>query len=189
MTTRGYARVSTSDQTTEPQRLALAAAGIGQVAEETISGAVPAARRPVLARLLAELAPGDTLAVARLDRLGRDPADVLVLARDLTARGVGLRLLDLGVDTRTPAGGLLLAMLAAVAGWERAVLIERTHAGLDAARARGALLGRRPRLTEAQVAEARRLLAEGRPVAQVARLFRASRSSVYRALERHAALL
>lgn len=187
MAVRGYARVSTGEQTTEPQVIALRAAGVEAVALEVVSGATPAARRPILAGLLADLRQGDTLAVARLDRLGRDPADVLALLRDLDARGVGVRLLDMGTDTASPAGRLVVGVLAAVAGWERDVLRERTKAGLVAARRRGARIGRPPSLAPAQVQEARRMLSEGRSGAEVARLFRTSRASLYRALERHPA--
>lgn len=182
--TWGYARVSGDTQTTAPQADALAAAGIApvRVVAETVSGAVPAAVRPRLASLLAILRPGDTLAAVRLDRLGRDPADVLALARDLDRRGVRLRLLDLGADTGTPAGRVLLAVLAAVAGWEREVLIERTREGLTAARARGQALGRRRTLDRHQRRHAAELAAEGLSVREVARRLGCSPSVAHRAV-------
>ena len=182
--TWGYARVSTSEQTTEPQALALASAGVpaSRIVAETISGSRAAAARPALAGLLAVLRPGDTLAAVRLDRIGRDPADVLTLARDLDRRGVRLRLLDLGADTGTPAGRVLLAVLAAVAGWERETLVERTRDGLAAARARGQSLGRRRTLTPVQRAHAAELAAAGHSIREVGRRLGCGRSIAHRAV-------
>lgn len=180
----GYARRSTDDQVTDAQRDALITAGIpaGRIIEEEISGAVPAARRPQLAGLLEILRPGDALAVARLDRLGRDPADTLTLLRDLGARGVRVRLLDLGADTSTPAGELVVGVLAVVAGWERAILRTRTREGLAAARLRGQPLGRRRTLTPHQRTHAAELAAGGLSVREVARRLGCAPSVAHRAI-------
>lgn len=185
MPTYAYARISTADQTHAGQVDALLAAGIpaDRITLETVSGAVPAAKRPGMSTLLGQLNPGDSLVVARLDRLGRDPADVLGLLRDLEARDVGVRLLDMGADTATPAGRLVVAVLAAVAGWERDILRERTRQGMRAAGARGQHLGRRHTLTPHQRREAARLGEEGRTVAEVAALLRCSRSVAHRAMQ------
>jgi putative DNA-invertase from lambdoid prophage Rac len=182
--TWGYARISGADQTHASQTVALAAAGIdpGRIVIETVSGAVAAATRPVLAGLLAALRSGDTLAAVRLDRVGRDPADVLAVARDLDRRGVRLRLLDLGADTGTPAGRVLLAVLAAVAGWERETLIERTREGLAAARKRGQPLGRHPALTQAQRAHAAELATAGHSIRDVARRLGCGPTVAHRAI-------
>lgn len=174
MTAYGYARVSTHEQTTDPQTHALRAAGVPdeRITAETISGAVAAQRRPVLSVLLARLASSDSLVVVRLDRLGRDPADVLSVLRELDERGVAVRLLDMGADTGTPAGRLVVGVLAAVAGWERDVLRERTREGLASAAAQGRKGGRRPALTLAQVAHAHELRDEGKSLRDIASILR-----------------
>lgn len=131
----GYARVSTADQDLAAQRAALAAAGCAEIVEETASGA--AAARPALARLLARIGRGDTLVVARLDRLARSLAHLLAVLARLEARGAGFRSLADPIDTAGPSGTLVLQILGAVAEFERALIRERTRAGLAAARARG----------------------------------------------------
>jgi DNA invertase Pin-like site-specific DNA recombinase len=165
----GYARVSTADQDLAAQRAALAAAGCALIVEETASGADAA--RPALARLLARIAPGDTLVVVRLDRLARSLTHLLAVIARLRARSAALRSLGDPIDTSGPSGVLVLQILGAVAEFERALIRERTRAGLAAARARGraggnpGLLARDPR-TLAALAEARararlaRILAE-----------------------------
>ncbi|TPG37941.1 recombinase family protein [Roseomonas nepalensis] len=183
--TWGYARVSTDEQTTARQLDALASAGIpaGRVVQEAISGGIPARARPRLAGLLAVLRPGDVLAALAVDRLGRDPADVLALARDLTGQGVRLRLLGMGIETGTPTGDLVLGVLATVAGWERSIIKERTRQGLAAARLRGKSLGRRPTLLPPQRQHARTLAAQGTPVREIARILGCSSSIAHRAVQ------
>ena len=180
MGTYGYARVSTADQDTAAQAAALAAAGVVAVdiVAEIVSGAVPAERRPLLASLLARLGAGDVLAVAKLDRLGRDAADLLGVLADLDRRGVTVRLLDMGADTSTAAGRLVVAVLAAVAEWERGVMLERTRAGMAAARRAGRHPGRRHRLTPFQKEEVRRMTSEGRSVRDIARVLGVGKSIV-----------
>jgi DNA invertase Pin-like site-specific DNA recombinase len=131
----GYARISTAEQDLAAQRSALAAAGCAEIVEETASGAEAA--RPALARLLARIGRGDTLVVARLDRLARSLAHLLAVIARLEARGVGFRSLADPIDTAGPSGTLVLQILGAVAEFERALIRERTRAGLAAARARG----------------------------------------------------
>lgn len=181
----GYARVSTDDQTTEPQVLLLSHAGVPReyIIEETVSGGALSGMRPRLAGLLWTLRSGDTLAVARLDRLGRDPADTLTVIKELQGRGVGVRLLDMGAATNTPAGALVIGVLAAVAGWERAVLIERTKEGLASARQRGIRLGRRPRLSLHQKQVALDMASGGRSISEISSILGVSRSIVHRALQ------
>jgi DNA invertase Pin-like site-specific DNA recombinase len=131
----GYARVSTAEQDLAAQRRALAAAGCVEIVAETASGGD--ASRPELARLLARLGPGDTLVVARLDRLARSLAHLLAVIAGLEARGARFRSLADPIDTTGPSGTLVLQILGAVAEFERALIRERTRAGLAAARARG----------------------------------------------------
>jgi putative DNA-invertase from lambdoid prophage Rac len=178
----GYARVSREDQQLDLQLDALEAAGVprANIVEEKESGA---RQRPGFDALLERLRPGDSLVAWKVDRLGRDALAAITVARDLDARGVRVVITTLGVDSSTPAGRMVFGVLAQLAEFERATLIERTNAGLAAARKRGTHLGRRFRLTPHQQQEARRIRAEeGKTYAQLAALFRVSRSVVWRAV-------
>src|SRR4051812_43322798 len=128
----GYARVSTEDQGTDPQVDELRAAGCELVLEEHASGADRG--RPVLARLLREITPGETLVVVRLDRLARSVGHLLAVIEQLEANGAHFRSLRDPIDTSTPQGMFSLQVLGAVAQLERALIAERTKAGLNAAR-------------------------------------------------------
>ncbi len=135
----GYARVSTDEQGTDPQLDELRAAGCATVREEHASGADR--NRPVLARLLRDISPGETLVVVRLDRLARSVSHLLAVIEQLEARGAHFRSLHDPIDTATPQGMFSLQVLGAVAQLERALIAERTKAGLNAARARGRIGG------------------------------------------------
>src|SRR5271157_5409588 len=135
----GYARVSTDDQGTDPQRDELRDAGCDMVLEEHASGADPA--RPVLARLLRDIRPGETLVVVRLDRLARSVSHLLAVIEQLETAGAHFRSLRDPIDTTTPQGMFSLQVLGAVAQLERALIAERTKAGLRAARRRGRIGG------------------------------------------------
>jgi DNA invertase Pin-like site-specific DNA recombinase len=126
----GYARVSTEEQGTDPQLDELRAAGCATVLEEHASGAD---RRPVLARLLHEIRPGETLVVVRLDRLARSVSHLLAVIEQLEAAGAHFRSLRDPIDTTTPQGMFSLQVLGAVAQLERALIAERTKAGRRAA--------------------------------------------------------
>ena len=139
MTLIGYARVSTGEQDLTPQLDSLHAAGCAVVFEEHASGASPA--RPRLAAALARVRQGDTLAVARIDRLARSLSHLLEVVEALRTRGVHFRSLADPIDTAGPSGVLVLQMLGAVAEFERALIRERTKAGLAAAKARGRVGG------------------------------------------------
>jgi DNA invertase Pin-like site-specific DNA recombinase len=135
----GYARVSTEEQGTDPQVDELRAAGCASILEEHASGADRT--RPVLARLLRDIAAGETLVVVRLDRLARSVSHLLAVIEQLEARGAHFRSLHDPIDTSTPQGMFSLQVLGAVAQLERALIAERTKAGLRAARARGRIGG------------------------------------------------
>ncbi len=135
----GYARVSTEEQGTDPQRDELRAAGCAAILEEHASGSDRG--RPVLARLLREIQPGETLTVVRLDRLARSVSHLLAVIEQLEARGAHFRSLRDPIDTSTPQGMFSLQVLGAVAQLERALIAERTKAGLGAARSRGRVGG------------------------------------------------
>ena len=139
----GYARVSTTGQTLAGQVAALTQAGAARVVEETGSGGDR--QRPALTRLLRGIKPGDVLVVVRIDRLARSVAHLLEVIETLEARGAGFRSLGDPVDTTTPQGKFTLQILGAVAELERALIRERTLAGLETARKAGRI-GGNPRL-------------------------------------------
>ncbi len=131
----GYARVSTDEQATEAQEIELRSAGCDLIVQEHGSGASRA--RPALARLIREIGAGDTLIVVRLDRLARSVSHLLEVIEDLTTKGAHFRSLRDPIDTSTPQGMFSLQVLGAVAQLERALISERTKAGIKAAKAKG----------------------------------------------------
>ena len=180
----GYARVSRGeDQSTAAQRRLLREAGAGRVYEETMSGG--RWDRPELGRLLDQLRPGDVVLVWKLDRLSRSLKDLLHLLERIEAAGAGFRSLTESIDTTTPAGRMLTQMLGSFAEYERAMVRERTAAGLAAARAEGRVGGRRPKLTPQQRADVvENVLSGRRTAAQVARLYGVSGPTISRILAR-----
>lgn len=186
----GYGRVSTGQQTTENQRLELEQAGY-QIepeywyADDGVSGKVAASQRPAFKRMLGQIRKGESLIVSKLDRLGRDAIDVLQTVRQLGERGIKVIVLQLGTtDLTSPAGKLLLSMLAAVAEMERDLLVERTQAGLARAKAEGKTLGRPSKTTPAQRAEIRHKLGAGESVSALARDYAVSRANIIGIRER-----
>ncbi|WP_306150507.1 MULTISPECIES: recombinase family protein [unclassified Roseibium] len=135
----GYARVSTDDQATEAQEQELRSAGCEMIVEEYGSGASRA--RPALAKLVRDINAGETLVVVRLDRLARSVTHLLQVIEDLNAKGAHFRSLSDPIDTSTPQGMFSLQVLGAVAQFERALISERTKAGIKAAKAKGRLPG------------------------------------------------
>lgn len=179
----GYARVSTDDQNVALQRDALNAAGCEKIFEDQgISGATRS--RPGLDAALAALSVGDTLVVWKLDRLGRSMSHLIETITRLGDRNVGFRSLSEAIDTASAGGRLVFHLMGALAEFERALIIERTTAGLKAAKLRGIRVGRRKSLTKAQVDHARLLLQNGERAGAVARSLKVSRSTLYRALAR-----
>ncbi len=152
----GYARVSTDDQTLDLQLDALAQAGCARVFREIAHGATT--ERPQLDAALEQVLAGDTLVVWRLDRLGRSLPHLIDVVGQLRDRGVALRSLTEGIDTNTATGELVFHIFASLAQFERRLIVERTHAGLAAARARGRVGGRPSKMTPAKLAAARALL-------------------------------
>lgn len=175
----GYARVSTEDQTTNPQIDALTAHGCETIYSEQASG--KNTDRPELESCLKALRGGDTLTVWRLDRLGRSLADLIRIVNDLEGRGVGFASLTENIDTTTPAGKLMFHVFASLAEFERNLIRERTMAGLKASRARGKSSGRPPKLAGKDLAMARSLMADtSTNVGEIARRFGVSRATLYR---------
>lgn len=179
----GYARVSTEDQELGLQLDALERAGVAPddvFQDRGVSGAI--SERPGLSALLDAVQSGDTVVVWRLDRLGRSVLHLATLLEDFRVRKVRFRSLSEGVDLTTATGRMMLTILGSLAEFERELIRERTNAGLAAARRRGKVLGRKPRLTLHQKQEAARLIAEGQSYAEVGRLFNVDKSVVWRAV-------
>ena len=147
----GYARVSTDDQQLDLQRDALQQAGCVTLYEDVASGKNTA--RPDLAACLKALRIGDTLVVWRLDRLGRSLPDLIRIVGDLETKGVAFESLTEKIDTSSATGRLVFHLFGALAEFERSLTRERTQAGLAAARARGRVGGRQPKLSDKQVRE------------------------------------
>jgi DNA invertase Pin-like site-specific DNA recombinase len=135
----GYARVSTEDQTPLPQSQALESAGCAEIHEEQASGGNRA--RPVLARVPERISKGDTLVVARIDRLARSLSHLLEVIERLEAKAAFFRSIQDPIDTGSPQGKFTLQVLGAAAEFERALIRERTKAGLASARTKGRVGG------------------------------------------------
>lgn len=181
-----YARVSTIGQTTENQIGEVKAAGFAvqpsRVVSETISGSAPAMQRPAFRRLVDRLEADDVLVVTKLDRLGRNAIDVRATVDALAAIGVRIHCLTLGgVDLTSPAGRMTMQVIAAVAEFERDLIVERTQAGLARARSTGKALGRPASLSEEQKRQIAARLEAGSSVAALAREYKTSRQTISRA--------
>jgi DNA invertase Pin-like site-specific DNA recombinase len=184
----GYARVSTRAQDTDRQEQNLLSAGVRRddlYIDHGVSGGK--AVRPGLTKALDALHDGDTLVITTLDRLGRSTQDMLKLAGDLKAKGVALRVLNLGggdVDTSTPTGQLVLTVFAALAQMELEIKRERISDSVSKRRAAGKDLGgRKAQFTDSQIRNAARLIEAGQPAAHVARDLGMSRATLYRRMD------
>ncbi|WBU69419.1 recombinase family protein [Klebsiella pneumoniae] len=175
----GYARVSTGDQNLDLQKNALVRAECEQIFEDTASG--KNARRPGLKRALRRLRAGDVLVVWKLDRLGRSVRDLITLVSELQARGVNFRSLTDSIDTSTPAGRFFFHVMS-LAEMERELIVERTRAGLAAAREQGRVGGRRRVMTENVVEHCRRMLENGATRQQVADVTGVDVKTIYKYL-------
>lgn len=179
----GYARVSTQEQDNSAQIAALTQMGCARIFEEKVS----AGRwdRPELHRLIDQLRPGDVLVVWKLDRLSRSLKDLLTLLEKVQLAGAGFQSITEAIDTTTPAGRMMMQIVGSFAEFERAMLRERTHNGLSAARTEGRIGGRRPKLSTLQQQEIVQLVSSGqRTAADAARLFDVHPSTVARLLSK-----
>jgi len=174
----GYARVSTEDQNLEMQLRALKEAGCKKVFTDKVSGS--ASDRAGLKEALSHLREADTLVVWKLDRLGRSVKGLVDLVLDLESQHVHFRSLTDNIDTKTPAGRFFFHVMASLAQMERELIIERTRAGLNAARQQGRVGGRKRLMTEKKVAAAKKLLAGGTPPREVAQNIGISVPTLYR---------
>jgi len=175
----GYARVSTNDQDTAAQVEQLTAAGAAKVFRENISGAT--ADRPQLKKALAALDKGDVLLVTRIDRLARSTRDLLNIVHQAKEAGATFKsLAEPWADTSSELAEFMLTVLGAAAKLERATILARTAEGRARAKAKGKSLGRPFKLTPAQQAEARAMLAAGRSTTEVAEIFNVSQPTISR---------
>jgi DNA invertase Pin-like site-specific DNA recombinase len=176
----GYARTSTEDQLAglEAQERDLRALGCAHIFSEHVSAL--ADERPQLTAALLELRQGDTLVITKPDRLARSVRNLLGIVEDLKKRGIGIRIVSMGLDTGGPEGKLMLTMLGAVAEFERDIMLVRQREGIAKARTAGKYKGRKPR----DASEIRRLAAAGVNQVRIAAQLGLSRSTVHRAMVR-----
>jgi DNA invertase Pin-like site-specific DNA recombinase len=182
----GYARVSTVEQDAgfEAQERDLKTAGIQRMFSERTSAV---GQRKALEEALDFAREGDAIVVTKLDRLARSVADLVRIVERLTKKGVGLRILAMGVDTATPTGKLVLNVLGAIGQFEREVMLERQREGIAKAAAEGKYKGRKP-TARAKSADIIKLAGEGMKREDIASRLNVGVASVYRALaERRAA--
>ena len=180
----GYARTSTTEQEAglEAQLRDLASAGCERTFSERVSSVV---ERAELAKLIAFAREGDTIVVTKVDRLARDTTALWAIVKDLDAKGVGLRVLNLGgeaVDTKSATGKLVLTIFAGFAQFEREMMLERQREGIAKAKAEGKYNGRKPTARE-KTAEVLRLHQDGRTPTEIAKATGIGRGSVYRIVE------
>lgn len=174
----GYARVSTQDQNLALQQDALSKAGCQKIFEDKLSGS--RVDRPGLAKALEMLREDDTLVVWKLDRLGRSVKQLVNLVSELHKRGVQFKSLTDAIDTGTPSGRFFFHVMASLAEMERELTVERTRAGLEAARQLGRKGGRKPKMTGSKIESAKKLLSSGVPPRDVAKNLGVSIPTLYR---------
>jgi DNA invertase Pin-like site-specific DNA recombinase len=185
----GYGRVSTRDQNPDAQEDALREAGCDRIFVDKASGKL--ASRPELDKALITAREGDQFVVTKLDRLGRSLKNLIELVDRLKDQKVGLVILDQGIDTSTNMGRMFFQILGAIAEFEHAMMVERTHDGLAAARARGRVGGRKQALKPRQVKLAQEMYDElgddgkrKHTVQDIADELGVARTTIYRYLER-----
>lgn len=188
--TFAYCRVSTVDQTSDNQVREIQSAGFTidpkRVVVETVSGSTPARERKEFARLLDRLEEGDVLVVSKLDRLGRNAIDVRSIVEHLATEGVKVHCLALGgVDLTSAAGKMTMGVIAAVAEFERDLLVERTQSGLKRAKAQGKTLGRPQALNAEMQTAIREKRSNGASLGLLAKEYGVSRACIQRIEKRH----
>ena len=174
----GYARVSTQDQNLDMQRDALTQAGSDKIFEDMMSGT--RADRPGLKLAMEVLRDGDTLVVWKLDRLGRSVKGLVDLVGELAARGIQFISLTDSINTNTASGRFFFHVMASLAEMERELIVERTKAGLAAAKQQGRTGGRKRLMTDSKIDAAKKLMASGATPKSVARDLGVSVPTLYR---------
>ena len=183
MTKVGYARVSTRAQKDDSQIDELKAYGCEPVfTDKGVSGKLAA--RPELDKALAYMRKGDVFVITRMSRAMRSLKHMIALAEELRQRGINLVVIKQSIDTTTTQGRLVFNILASIDEFQRELIVEATHEGLEAARVRGRKGGRKPKLTPQQLEYARKMYdTRELTVTQIGTLFGVSRQTIYRALE------
>ena len=174
----GYARVSTTDQNLSLQKDALQKAGCERIYEDQISGTKE--NRPGLQKALEMLRENDTLVVWKLDRLGRSVKSLITLVSDLNSKNIQFKSITDSIDTSTPSGRFFFHVMASLAQMERELIVERTKAGLDAAKKLGRVGGRKRVMSESKLSSAKRLLEAGALPKDVAKDLGVSLATLYR---------
>lgn len=174
----GYARVSTTGQTLDAQVDALTRSGCERIFPETASGS--RSDRPILAEALEYLRPGDTLVVMKLDRAARSLRHLLDIMETLSRRKVEFVSVTEALDTSSPGGKLVFSIFGAIAEFERSLIVERTQAGLAAAKRRGRTGGRPRKMTDEKVIAARKLLSQDHSATEVAAMLGVSVPTLFR---------
>lgn len=178
----GYARVSTEDQHLHMQEDALKSAGCEEVFTDVASGTK--SQRPGLEKALSYLREGDTLVVWKLDRLGRSLQHLIQTIRSLVDKKIGFKSLQESIDTTTSGGKLIFHIFSALAEFERDLIVERTEAGLKAARARGRMGGRPPMLNKKQISKLKQHYKDQNiTVSEICKIFQISRPTFYNYLK------
>jgi DNA invertase Pin-like site-specific DNA recombinase len=174
----GYARVSSNEQNLNLQVDALKASGCAKIFSDKLSGAQK--KRLGLENALSHLRTGDTLVLWKLDRLGRNVKGLIELVETLQAEEINFYSITDGINTSTPAGRFFFHVMASLAQMERELLVERTKAGLAAAKERGRVGGRKRIMTPSKLEAAKKLLCEGMPPKDVAQNLGVSIPTLYR---------
>lgn len=176
----GYARVSTTDQNLEAQLEQLKAVGCQKIFQEKVSGVKQ--DRPQLSLMLDYVREGDVVVCSKLDRIGRSTKNVLEIVETLQKKRVEFRVLNINLDTATPTGKLMLTMLAAIATFERDMMLERQREGISEAKRKGKYKGRKP-TARTKAEEIKAMVAEGLSKNETARRLGIGVASVYRVLK------
>ncbi len=174
----GYARVSTDDQNLSLQTDALKQSGCERIFTDKLSG--KSTERPGLKDAIAQLRKGDTLVVWKLDRLGRSVKSLIEMVSNLEIQDVGFKSITDGIDTASPAGRFFFHVMASLSQMERELIVERTQAGLQAAKNRGIVGGRKRAMTESKIDAAKKLIQAGTPPKEVAASIGVSVPTLYR---------
>ncbi len=174
----GYARVSTIDQNLDTQIEVLQKAGYHQIFQDKISGLTKS--RPELDKMLELLREGDTVIVARFSRLGRNRDHIISLVNEFAKKGILFKALDLSIDTRTPGGRLIADIFAALAQYDREMILEKTKAGQKLAAQNGKHVGRPTGVDDEKFMKVKKAYAKGLSILETVNLTGISLSSVKR---------